>query len=1549
MDTIYDYGLQRYVAQTDKDECSDITYEATDNCYALSHDNKHTPQDKYGFINHDHNYIDCNTARCHIYAARDHTYAVLGYDHTDRCYSYESRDHDYIRDRNYMLRDHSYAKDWSCADRDDIVKCFDLNYRDTDCYDKLVKMGMCSPSVSVEGFFLPFTTDSNDHGDGTPNISFLSDQLRKNLYGCYIYDINVQSISEVLDDNFLQLYANKCGYVLTEDFLSDMIESKNNFLETIDFIICNNFNFLKEFEHKITNESMNKICHCFFKESCNLRPKFVNALQSSIFPTMVNNIFDSKAICGDSEREMTYSEMEQLFLCFASILEKLIMSRIMSCWSKFYNEKKTFLSLLSSTNYSNPFHYIHRCSRTNKHETTYPSSFIYRFGKYISFMANCKIDGISYDFVEELVSELKKVIRYKCINISNYSSNIIADIKEFRIKLQDFIKKEFDKKIVEVGMKDNLSNFLSKLIIWDNCEFKAKIIDSDILLVIELIINDMYKLLSCHSGSLSSIIRSLNFRMERLGKITSRLGVIRTIENKWGVKLHPSYCSSILSIRKKYSAKSRDAIVNKFSSMMEEKYKFSDGTIIGDVSWGKISKNIFPIAQETVMCFLDEERLELIKLLSDARVVENDDIFDGSYGGTRDATSREKDIILKIAINNLDRQTRDLSRKTWSNLISSLKNNVSKDVCSSDKSEEFKEGVDLNASLPTVKAGISANTALSQSKYPVTTSFSGSGDLNYSSFGTKIDKVYSRLGLNLHPDDYKLILFVRKKFSESIKNRVFELFSSILEKKTVLSSGRTIHKCSWALVSSELYPVAMDSIGLIIDEQHKELDKILSKSRVINVTTNDSYSLVIRKITDGEKDGVMLRIKEFIRHRLRFSFREVWVSITKISRYGYKEVSKNFYENDTDGAFFGIRLRYSDSMEIFRVRRKYSSRIRRQVYNKFYEILKNGHKFDDDSTIGKFAWSRVSKNLFPIAYNEIKPIIGDENKVLKEIISRARVVVNYEFDREITSKEKSVVLRNIIKLVSRELKNLFRRTWISVINSFDEGSNDFIDFYAEAIDPSEEGCIGELASAPVSAPGIVESGKKLFKKGKNYGYGINLRYEDDIAILNARRGFSSYISKRIYNKFSEMLKNRYRFDDDTTIGMVAWFRVSRNILPIAIKEIKHVLEYESKVIREIVSGARVVVNYKIDREITDEEKSTVFINTMRYVNRELKSLFRKIWLDVIASLGYNGTDVEVPTNADAVEMGGDCSSVITLHYKDDIAILNTRRRFSSRINRFVSSKFCEMLKNRYEFVDGTVVDVSPWRRVSKNILPIIKKEVGPFVEEERIKINDILLKARVVATGASSDVTRELTVEERSRLLTATMKNVHRQMIDTIGRLWGNIVNSSEEKNSGKSKITNLNDDDCSVSDIVKSTENSSLSVGFMDLRDTDITNLDNIRLEFFGSLSHVIDEVFTSLLLELDSGKYYSRRDGLDLTISKRSYMLLKEGGFIERVMSLVSSARVSEGSGKYRAVTDEESKSIFQTFMDSIDRDINYLIRKRAVMLLNRDNKLAQTGANC
>uniref|UniRef100_UPI0015844A3C hypothetical protein n=1 Tax=Candidatus Ichthyocystis hellenicum TaxID=1561003 RepID=UPI0015844A3C len=531
--------------------------------------------------------------------------------------------------------------------------------------------------------------------------------------------------------------------------------------------------------------------------------------------------------------------------------------------------------------------------------------------------------------------------------------------------------------------------------------------------------------------------------------------------------------------------------------------------------------------------------------------------------------------------------------------------------------------------------------------------------------------------------------------------------------------------------------------------------------------------------------------------------------------------------------------------------------------------------------------------------------------------------------RKVTGEEKNSLLRLTMAFVYRELRCSARLVWLGIIKySYNKhGYND----------------AGEYLNVGIEG-----------------ACGIRLRYSDSVAILRTRRRFSSKIVSVICDKFSGMLENKYKFNDGTTIDRVAWFRVSRKLFPIAKGEVKHIIADERVELEEIVSGSRAVVDRTTDREITDGEKFIVLESIMKLVCNALKSLCAKVWESVIESLRGNFDD-EVSNiedvSAELSSVGNLSSSSVnfpldaeicgasgllglSLCHEDDIAILNIRRKFSSCVRIRVRNKFSKMLKEKYEFEDHTIIDMSPWIRLSKKLIPIAKKEIEPIIEEQYIKIKEVLLKSRVIVSSKGySCTTRELTSEERSSIIKIIMKSVHKQSMDAFSRVWRAVIESlggGRYSTVGTDSVVNeANALELEADGFVK---DNLLSVSLSNLREEDMAELDNVRLEFVGNLASIVDEVVNLLLSDVDMSLSIAVNvlDKVISTTAERSSVLFKEGGFHERVESVLLNAMVLEPSGNARVLEADERKYIFQIFMDSIDSDRDYLARKRAGELI-------------
>ncbi|WP_242641739.1 hypothetical protein, partial [Candidatus Ichthyocystis sparus] len=305
----------------------------------------------------------------------------------------------------------------------------------------------------------------------------------------------------------------------------------------------------------------------------------------------------------------------------------------------------------------------------------------------------------------------------------------------------------------------------------------------------------------------------------------------------------------------------------------------------------------------------------------------------------------------------------------------------------------------------------------------------------------------------------------------------------------------------------------------------------------------------------------------------------------------------------------------------------------------------------------------------------------------------------------------------------------------------------------------------------------------------------------------------------------------------------------------------------------------------------------------------------KVWSDIIFSLDESSGNVEDTVFADDSSKTVLCYS--DLSYEDDSAILNVRKKFSYEINTCVRKKFLEMIKNKYKFDDGTVVCKSDWKHISKNMLPIARREIYPIIDRERVEIDEMLSKSRVIVSEpCGHSRSRNLTSSEKFNIMATIMRSVHRQASHLIARVWHRVVESLDENYLESFVGYDFG------SGIVSSSK-------LPDLMDEDKSELENIRLEFIGNLGPIICKAISSLLLDVDISVLVP--EDINYDVVKKSDFLFKEGGFLCRIKSLLSCAQAIESSGDSRFITDSERKLFFKIFMCRVYNDRLHLVRKR------------------
>ncbi|CUT17689.1 MULTISPECIES: hypothetical protein [Candidatus Ichthyocystis] len=839
------------------------------------------------------------------------------------------------------------------------------------------------------------------------NVGFYTSS--KYLCDWSVQAVNSEAILEFCEANFLQLYVTKCGCRLTKSFLSVVNGHKSEFIEKVDSILVElilSFDHLKCLDDNHTNkiELMSKICSSFSRCAYDLRYRCIDILRHDIIPLTIRNIFDSNVVDGDYERKMTYPEMEQLFLYFFSTLEKLVEVKIIKYWNDFCAENKSLLSSIIDIDYSNPFICAYHFDGIGIHDITHPAAFSNKFSVYISFMAIAVIDKMIDIFVRKCDDVLKEVVHYKCSYICNYSSNIDCDLRRLGNELSDkfkiLIEKEFNEKVVNERFKDSISNFLNVLVIWRENES----VEIDRALIVDNIIDYMKNMLMDRSNNnVSDVVMSFRGLKVRCGKRFSS-----DWKCKFGFKIHPEDSSKILSIRSKFADKSRAIVKNKFYEMIKEEYKFSDGTTVGIVGWDEISENMFPVAQETIRCFVEAERKELLELLSNIRIFDDGSIFDGSSYGTRSATSEEMDKIFKHSVENIYNCSRDLFSKVWKNLINSEKVGVLRSM---------GYGGQLN--------GECSPGAPSYAVQSNTTGF-------YSipvELAEKNCSVFSILGLNILPEDYNLILGIRRKFSVKIRSNVAKILSDTLRNRIIFPSGGVIRCSRRCYIYGELFDMAVELFGFIVEGESEELGRILSTLHVADI---NSGNYVFRMTTDHERENFITRSRKIAYARLKSQIRSLWAKVFDKVKYCGR---------DEDCEIGGVctlldKIKCKCNTGIVNFNNKCMGVIRSEIFNKFSEMIKNKYEFDDGTTVSNnSSWFEVGDKLNPVASDYVKRIMESEVDELKAIVNISYVVIDFKVIRKLTDRENYVISSDVMYYIYTASKKLFEVIWGNVIDS----------------------------------------------------------------------------------------------------------------------------------------------------------------------------------------------------------------------------------------------------------------------------------------------------------------------------------------------------------------------------------------------------------------------------------------------------------------------------------------------------------------------------------
>ncbi len=867
--------------------------------------------------------------------------------------------------------------------------------------------------------------------------------------------LHVKSIDEVCDRRFFQLYATKKGYCLTESFLSSMNKYKMNFIDVVDnalSVLDDSFNFLRDSLSGTVTNLEDEVLSFISRYKLNFRPDCISILQSDFIPSMVKSISEGKVVYCNNDIEVEDStgcemkclDMERFFLYSVSVLESILMIKEEIYYRNFFDKNKIFLLSFPNVSCSDSFIYAASNDGSGTPKVVHPVSLSSRFGVCISFMASYKIDCMVSAFIDECSFVLKNIVSSKYKDVHDYGYPTVRDLKKLRAEILNLIEEEFYKNIFEKSIAGKLNDFLTEIIICNQHDISTEDDPLNRLLLRDKIISYMHGLVYDRLTSDNCIVlgdfrckleRSKNYllKVESIGRADK---VIACLSN-----LHPDDSSKISFMRKKFFSNVVEVVMNKFYKILEEKYVFSDGTIIRDVSWSKVAKEIHPIIQEEVRPFVDEELNKISQVLSKSRIVESSGSACGNLdfsGSFRDVTLEEKKQIMSIISNFFDVRLESLFRKSWRSLIKIRSKNCISGYIGGEISELSREGLSNEMASSTLPAQSTLDGNFSSVVVDLTgeAESSSSADLGRTSSSTvRLGKVTNTWGLNLCPDDRNMILLARRRFLSDIRIYVRGVFFYMLERKHILPDSSVLSESPWNLVSSYLLPIALKSVKSIINCQYMELDCILSKCRVV-VYADSQLFCNFRRITDYEKNNIRIISKKYLGKELRKCIRLSWLDVLGSARRNLKLGTVELLTSIR----LGLNISKSDNVDILNIRNGFLSKIGDIIYDKFYEIINDRHTLKEGGFTNAKGWSEVSSILLPIARKEIKSLVESEHRFIEGVLSRARVIVDYVNDRKITDDEISAVLENIRRWINIELVSLASDIWNSILSSTKGGS-----------------------------------------------------------------------------------------------------------------------------------------------------------------------------------------------------------------------------------------------------------------------------------------------------------------------------------------------------------------------------------------------------------------------------------------------------------------------------------------------------------------------------
>ncbi|WP_139057326.1 hypothetical protein [Candidatus Ichthyocystis hellenicum] len=715
----------------------------------------------------------------------------------------------------------------------------------------------------------------------------------------------------------------------------------------------------------------------------------------------------------------------------------------------------------------------------------------------------------------------------------------------------------------------------------------------------------------------------------------------------------------------------------------------------------------------------------------------------------------------------------------------------------------------------------------------------------------------------------------------------------------------------------------------------KEFDKKIIEERIKYRLINLLNDSVIWREQAGIEINRSLIVDEIIGHMKKLLVDKSTCSASGVvaSFCGPKiPFSKGFSK---DWKQLGFKIHPEDNHEILSIRKKFAVKSRNSIKNKFSKMIKEKHEFSDGTVVSASSnWDDISKNIVAVAQETVSNFVESEHRVLQRFLFDIRIFDDYGIfegysygTRIPTSSERLKLFKWLAGHISDCNMKLFIKVWRDLINEAETisvpkgvvfGSKSSAD--TTLVSKVCEGDSFASTSSDKSELPVINftSMKKLKKSDKTVGsWGLNLHPDDCKRIFTVISKFSVRIRFSVTKVFSGILKKRIVLPSGIGIRNTGSVSIYGELYEIAMESVNSIIENECAELGRTLSAFRIVDVHGSNstvRTVNDGEKKAIMVHTRKLIHEKVRRYVKLLWVRLLNKIEYCGEGNE--KNVNVVESNLSAK----LHCEDNTSVVVFRNKCIDTIKSKVFNKFSEVMRDKHKSHDLTIGNNS-WSAMYGELITFAVNSVKDVLKDGSDELNGIISRSYLVL---ESEVKRELTDEEKHLVLTDINRHIFNESKKMFKGIWDSIFNSL------KSDFADVNN---SVEVIIPD------PVEFKDLREVDKLEFDNIRFEFFGSLGSVVDEVISSSVLNSNlaftcPGDVISH---VSKVVSERRHNLFKEGGFLNRVETLLLNAQAIVGPGIDRLVTSEEREVILKEFMDSISSDESCLVQKRVSKVIN------------